>query len=98
LPQDHIGLDYALGHASLDEAWWLRWNGEGNRCELTTSLISDDAATILSNDIDVFGAVEHRWSLPSRPRRRSPSGDGSPAVDAAGRIMDALSGQVLSDA
>ena len=34
--------------------WWLRWNGEGDRRELATSLILDDAATILSNDINVL--------------------------------------------
>jgi len=28
LEAGHIGLHYALGQESLDEAWWLRWNDE----------------------------------------------------------------------
>jgi hypothetical protein len=35
LEKDHSGLHYALGQESLDEGWWLRWNDEGARRELT---------------------------------------------------------------
>ncbi len=35
LENGHTGLHYTLGQVSLDEAWWLRWNDEGDRRELT---------------------------------------------------------------
>jgi hypothetical protein len=37
LEKDHPGLHYVLGQESFDEAWWLRWNDEGDRRELTHS-------------------------------------------------------------
>ncbi len=61
--------------------------------ELQSSLISDDAATVASDDIDVLVP----WNIAGR--YPADLGDPSPetavlAVDAAGRIVDALSRQV----
>ncbi|MCA1676229.1 MAG: hypothetical protein LC799_29995, partial [Actinobacteria bacterium] len=35
LQNGHENLHYTLGQISLDEAWWLRWDDNGNRRELT---------------------------------------------------------------
>lgn len=62
--------------------------------ELQSSLISDDAATVSSDDIDLLVP----WNIAGR--YPADLGDPGPetaasAVDAAGRIVDALSRRVL---
>jgi len=64
--------------------------------ELQSSLIADDAATVSSDDIDVLVP----WNIAGR--YPTDLGDPGPetaasAVDAAGRIVDALSRRVLPD-
>lgn len=64
--------------------------------ELQSSLISDDAATVSSDDIDVLVPWNIAGRYPADLDDPSPETAAS-AVDAAGRIVDALSRQVLRE-
>lgn len=64
--------------------------------ELQASLIPDDAATVSSNDVDVLVP----WNIAGRYPADLGDADletAASTVDAAGRIVDALSRRILTD-